>query len=264
MNSAIVFPLEEQPEYNMWTTAQAMDYGWMFNIPVWGRSGNGYIFDGNYITADKAKEEVERFLGREICVGKTLKFDPGALDKVWIKNCCAVGLSSSFVEPLEATSIGTSIQQMFLLMHRLPNYDEGTIEKYNNDVTDILLNLRDFIILHYITKKDTTAFWQDVKNLPIPESLANNLKKWRKNLPITDDFKGSTDYKLFSEAHFIHILAGLKLFDTELIRREYEMMHPVIKGITENFIREKLTIEKIQSSVSHKQYIEYVRNSPKK
>jgi hypothetical protein len=264
MNSAIVFPLEDTAEYNMWTTAQAMDYGWMFNIPVWGRSGNGYIFDSNYITAEQAKDEVEKFLGREVVIGKTLKFDPGALDRVWIKNCCAIGLSSSFVEPLEATSIGTSIQQSFLLMHRLPNYDEDTIEKYNKDINDILTNLRDFVILHYITKKDNTQFWRDIRNMPIPESLAKNLKKWRKNLPIADDFKESTDYKLFSDAHYIHILAGLKLFDIEAIKQEYEMMHPVIKEIAENFIREKYTFEKINPSVGHKQYIEYVRNLPKK
>ena len=70
MKSAIVFPTEEKEEYNMWTTAQAMDYGWMFNIPVWGRCGNGYIFDSDYITADQAKLEVEKFLGKEITIGK--------------------------------------------------------------------------------------------------------------------------------------------------------------------------------------------------
>ena len=264
MNSAITFPLEDTAEYNMWTVSQAMDYGWMFNIPVWGRSGNGYIFDSNYITPDQAKDEVERFLGKEINVGKTLKFDPGALDQVWIKNCCAIGLSSSFVEPLEATSIGTSIQQTFLLMHRLPNYDEDTIEKYNKDINDILLNIRDFVVLHYITKKDNTQFWRDIQNMPIPDSLAKNLKKWRKNLPIADDFKESTDYKLFSDAHYIQILAGLKLFDVDLIRKEYDLMHPAIKQIAENSIREKYTFEKINSSVGHKQYIDYVRTLSKK
>ena len=261
MKSAIVFPIGDTEEYNMWTVAQAMDYGWMFKIPVWGRSGNGYIFDSDYITPEQAKEEVEKFLGHEITVGKTLHFDPGALDRVWIKNCCAIGLSSSFVEPLEATSIGTSIQQTFLLMHRLPNYDQATIDKYNKDISDILTNLRDFIILHYITKKDNTQFWKDVRQLPIPESLAENLKKWKKNLPIADDFKGSTDYKLFSEAHHIHILAGLKLFDTELIKQEYDMMHPAIKQRAETFIRETRTLEKTQPTVGHKEFIAHIRST---
>ena len=263
MNTAIVFPMEDTDEYNMWTLAQAMDYGWMFKIPVWGRSGNGYIFDSNYITPEQAKEEVEKMLGKEITVGKTLTFDPGALDRVWIKNCCAIGLSASFVEPLEATSIGTSIQQAFLLMHRLPNYSEDNIEKYNKDVADILTNIRDFVILHYITKKDNTQFWKDVQNMPIPESLAKNLKMWEKNLPVSDDFRGSTDYKLFSEAHYTHILYGLDLFNTDAIKQEYEMMHPKIKEMAEDHIREIRTLIKLQPTVGHKQYIEQVRKLKK-
>ena len=263
MKAAIVFPIGDTDEYNMWTLAQAMDYGWMFKIPVWGRSGNGYIFDSDYITPEQAKDEVENFLGHPIEVAKTLRFDPGALDKVWIKNCCAVGLSSSFVEPLEATSIGTSIQQVFLLMHRLPNHDEHTIEKYNKDIGDILNNLRDFVILHYVTKKDNSQFWLDIQKLKLPETLENNLRKWRKNLPIAEDFKGSSDYKLFSEMHFIHIMNGLKLFDTGAIQNEYDMMNPVIKTIAENHIREKRTLEKITPTVGHKEYITHIRGSLK-
>jgi len=260
MKSAIVFPLGDTDEYNIWTLSQAMQYGWMFKIPVWGRSGNGYIFDSDYITAEQAKEEVEKFLGHEIHVSKVLKFDPGALDSVWIKNCCAVGLSASFVEPLEATSIGTSIQQVFLLMHRLPNYDEATIDKYNKDVNDILLNIRDYIILHYITKKNNSPFWKDIQSITLPHSLVSNLAKWHKNLPIADDFAGETAYKLFGPSNYTQILAGLKLFDIDSIKTEYEMMHPAIKQRVETAIRERRSLETIYTSISHKQYIEHIRN----
>jgi tryptophan halogenase len=260
MKSAIVFPTEEKEEYNMWTTAQAMDYGWMFNIPVWGRCGNGYIFDSDYITADQAKLEVEKFLGKEITVGKHINFDPGHLDRVWIKNCCAIGLSANFIEPLEATSIGTSIQQAFLLMHRLPNYTEKTIEKYNNDVNDIMINIRDFVILHYITNKTNTQFWKDVSQMEIPESLKEKLKQWRTNLPIADDFNSQTAYVLFRDAHYLQILAGLDLFDREKIKQEYEMMHHDIKNIAEKFIRETRTFEKMNPSIGHKEFISRIRN----
>lgn len=261
MKSAIMFQLPDTDEYNIWTTAQAMDYGWMFSIPVWGRSGNGYIFDSDYITAEKAKEEVEKFLGKEIEVGKQINFDPGALDKVWIKNCCAIGLSASFVEPLEATSIGTSIQQAFLLMHRLPNYDDHTIEVYNRAVEEILTNIRDFVILHYVTNKNNTQFWRDVKNIELPEKLATNLKRWRKNLPIAEDFRSVTDYILFRDAHHIHILNGLNLFDRNAIREEFELMHPKIKEQAESAIRHIKTLEQITPTVGHKEFISKIRAS---
>jgi Tryptophan halogenase len=261
MKSAITFQLPDTQEYNIWTLAQAMDYGWMFKIPVWGRSGNGYIFDSDYITADQAKEEVEKFLGHEITVGKQLNFDPGALDRVWIKNCCAIGLSASFVEPLEATSIGTSIQQTFLLMHRLPNYDEQTISTYNLAVEEILNNIRDFVILHYVTDKENTQFWRDIKGMELPEKLANNLKRWRKNLPIQEDFRGVTDYTLFKDPHYIHILNGLNLFDRAAIKAEYEMMHPKIKERAEDAIRNIRTLERITPTMGHKEFIAKIRAS---
>jgi flavin-dependent dehydrogenase len=48
MKSAITFQTPDEENYNLWTVARAMDAGWMFRIPVWGRYGNGYIFDSNY------------------------------------------------------------------------------------------------------------------------------------------------------------------------------------------------------------------------
>lgn len=264
MNSAIVFPIGDTEEYNMWTVAQAMDYGWMFKIPVWGRSGNGYIFDSNYITPQQAQEEVEKFLGHPITIGKHLTFDPGALDQVWIKNCCAIGLSASFVEPLEATSIGSSIQQAFLLMHRLPNYNEKTIKRYNKDVSDILTNIRDFVILHYMTNRNDTPFWKDVAKVKLPSSLSENLEKWRNNLPIAEDFRGTTDYVMFRESHYIHVLNGLRLFNQENIRQEYKMQSPKIQEWADNVVREKQTFEKLHPAVGHKEFIGRIRNLVKK
>jgi tryptophan halogenase len=260
MKSAIVFPQPSTDILNMYTTATAMDYGWMFNIPVWDRSGNGYIFDSDHITADQAQQEVENLLGKKIEIGKQINFDPGALDKVWIKNCCAVGLAASFVEPLEASSIGTSIQQAFLLMHRLPNYDEKTIEKYNRAVENILTNIRDFVFLHYITKKDHNQFWKEVKNIRWPEFLEENIPRWRHNLPIADDFSLDTDYVLFRDSHYLQILHGLRFFNRESIREEYSVQHEANKKRAEDFIRTTRTQEKIEQSVDHREFIGRIRN----
>lgn len=260
MKAAITFPTSDTDEYNLWTLAQAMDSGWMFRLPVWGRYGNGYIYDSDFISKDQAKAEVEKYFGHEVEIGKEFKFDPGALDRVWIKNCCAIGLSSIFVEPLEATSIGTSIQQAFLLMHRLPNYDDKTIERYNKDIHDILMNIRDFIVLHYLGKRSDTEFWKHILETPIPDSLKENLEKWNKNLPIAEDFVGTSAYRMFSEAHYAQILAGLKLFNKDAIEYEYSLMHSEIKNMVDNHLRESRTLEKISPSIGHKDFIRRIRS----
>ena len=96
-----------------------------------------------------------------IDVAKKIKFDAGCLEKSWHKNCAAIGLSSSFIEPLEASSIGTSIQQAMILCEVLPYYVENNTKAektFNKHSDDILQNILDFVALHYITKRNDTSY----------------------------------------------------------------------------------------------------------
>lgn len=260
MKEALVFPIEfDQDEtIPMWTLAQGMDAGWMFRLPVWGRYGNGYIYDSNYITAEQAKDEIDRYFGKDIEISKQIKFDPGALKECWIKNCVAIGLSASFVEPLEASSIGTSIQQAFLLAENLINYNKHNIKDYNRDCNDILTNIRDFVILHYLGNRSDTPFWKDMQTLELPETLKENVERWKHTLPAEKDFSKVTDRVLFSHFHYILIMHGLGLFDTDSIRYEYNMRVPVDKQQeAERLIHESATAPYI--TIPHKTMLEALR-----
>jgi len=232
----------------------------MFRLPVWGRYGNGYIYDSDYITKDQAHTEVEQYFGKSIDIGKEFNFDPGALDRPWINNCCAVGLSSAFVEPLEATSIGTTIQQAFLLMHKLINYDKKIIDQYNKSFNDIMENIRDFIVLHYLTKKDNTNFWIDVSRAKIPDSLQNRLDLWKYKMPIDEDFNDQSDYILFKGNNHALIMDGLDLFNRDAIRQEFDSHHSYVKDAADNIINEKKSFEKSVDKISHKDFLNIVRN----
>ena len=260
MKSAITFQTPEEENYNFWTLAQAMDYGWMFKIPVQGRNGNGYIFDSDYINVEQAKLEVEKVLGHEIEIGKQFNFDPGTLETPWIKNCCAIGLSASFVEPLEASSIGTSIQQSFLLMQKLVNYTDASINDYNNSFASIMENIRDFIVLHYITNKSNTEFWKNIRSIDLPDSLKSNLDKWRHRLPVSEDFNNMSDYILFTPYNFIVVMEGLDLFDRNSIAAEYNSLHPAIKENADSIINQQLFDENRIKYVTHKEMISIIRD----
>jgi tryptophan halogenase len=259
LNSAITFPTQDEENYNYWTLAKAMNSGWRFKIPTWGRHGNGYIYDNNFISADEAKLEVEKELGHEIEIGKTFNFDPGALENVWTKNCVAVGLSGCFFEPLEATSIGLTIQQGFLLMHRIQNYNEDVIKEYNESFNNITENIRDFIFLHYLSKRNDTDFWKNILNLEIPDSLQNNLEKWKTKLPISEDFKNSSTYSMFGPANFITVMHGLDLFDIEAISNEYEFLSNNNKNISNNIINEIKNEESFFKFIKHKDILKIIK-----
>jgi len=260
MKSAITFQTPDEDNYNLWTIARAMDAGWMFRIPVWGRYGNGYIFDSDYIDKEHAHKEVERLFNKEIEIGKQFYFDPGALDKVWINNCVAIGLSGSFVEPLEATSIGTSIQQSFLLMHRLQNYNQNVINDYNKSFNDIMENIRDFLVLHYMTRKTNTQFWRDLSTLEIPDSLGNKLERWQHKLPINEDFSHLSDYRLFNSDNFIMCMHGLDLFDHNSIKQEFDSKSILIHQETDNLIQQYNKFSKTVHTITHKDMINLIRN----
>jgi len=259
LNSAITFPTGDEDNYNFWTLAKAMDSGWRFKIPTWGRHGNGYIYDNNFINADQAKLEVEKELGYEIEIGKTFEFNPGALETVWNKNCVAIGLSGCFFEPLEATSIGLTIQQSFLLMHRLQNYDENVIKEYNESFKNITENIRDFIVLHYLTKRNDTEFWKNILHLEIPESLKHNLEKWKTKLPINEDFKNNSDYSMFSADNFIVVMAGLNLFNNNAILQEYNSLSNQIKNIAEQTLNNIIFQENTKKLIEHKKILQIIR-----
>ena len=259
MNSAIVFPTGDEDEYPMWTLARAMDAGWMFRIPVWGRKGNGYIFDKNYITVDEAKAEVEAYLGHEVEISKHIEFDPGCVDRTWIKNCVAIGLSASFIEPLEATSIGTSIQQAFLLANRIVNYNDRAIELYNKEVEDIVLDIRDFVALHYVVNREDTQFWKDVKQMPLPPRIAKNMEMWKHRLPQDGDFGNESSYRLFSAPHYTIILAGNKWFNIDSIKHQYNLFPQDVKELVEHAL-DGADIPPFVRQIPHKTIIELIRH----
>ena len=253
MNEAIAFPTKDTNEYNTYTLAKAMSCGWMWRIPTQGRWGNGYVFNNNFIDAAGAQKECEDYLGYKIKIGKNIKFEAGTIDRPWIGNCVATGLASSFIEPLEASSIGTSIQQAFLLMHLLKNYNKKDIELYNNKYTKIVENIRDFVLLHYIVKKNDSKFWDQLE-FNLPRSLEHLLDKWSYRLPIATDFDSS--YLLFRENNFAIILKELNLFNYERIAAEFDSLNPRIKFDMHQEYQKYNNHYAVNSAISHKKRLE--------
>lgn len=252
MNEAIAFPTPDTKEYNAYTLAKAMSSGWMWRIPTQGRWGNGYVFNNRYINAEKAKKECEKYLGYKIEIGKNIKFEAGALDKAWIGNCVATGLSSSFIEPLEASSIGTSIQQAFLLMHSIINYSQSDIDLYNEEFKYIVENIRDFVLLHYMVNKKDSKFWKELK-INLTDTLKHNLNKWKNRLPIDNDFPGH--YHLFNAQNFIIVMKELNLINKSLIKKEYDTLSKVYRDDIETKVKNVISFYKELYTISHKQYL---------
>ena len=258
MNAAIAFPTETTPDIPAWTTARAMTAGWSWRIPTQERYGNGYVFNDAFMTADAAKQEMEELYGHEISIAKNLKFDAGRMEKIWHKNCVGIGLSTLFVEPLEATSIGTTIQQIFLLIEKLPSFIPGNISAestYNKSIEEIFDNILDFIALHYRVKRCDTEFWRSIDEVPIPPGLENLLEVYRYKTPTDYDFQNNKS--LFKAANWIMVMHGLELVDKTLAYQDLEYLSELEKNMlpyrVPNFDGIKF--------ISHRQSIENLKNT---
>lgn len=259
LNSAIAFPTDDTEEYPSYTSATGMDYGWMWNTPVQGRWGNGYVFCDKYIDFDQAQAEVEAKLGKKVEIAKRIKFDAGKIDKCWIKNCLAVGLSSGFIEPLESTAISQGIIQTFLFMNILPSWINGQkeIEDFYNKKADYMAeNIKDFIAVHYISPREDTTFWKDLKENRdqwMPATLKDKLSKWTHRLPSNLEFMDL--YGLFTGDNWINTLYGLELFNIESIKKEYEALPQYMRDDADRVFSYR-EHERSEEYIPHKQALE--------
>jgi hypothetical protein len=116
----------------------------------------------------------------------------GIYDKYWVKNCVAIGLASSFLEPMEATSLMTSI--MFIKGLIDCNFDEKHMDEYNKKMFNINEENMLFVRHHYTCTREDSEFWLHYKNLPLPTKLLelydeNNNFKNLKNEQLIRKFK---------------------------------------------------------------------------
>jgi tryptophan halogenase len=221
MNHAIAFPtgyLEDIPSH---TTSTALSSGWLWNIPTQQRQGNGYVFCDEFISVDQAVNEVEEHLGHKIDVAKDIKFKAGRLEKPLIKNCLAVGLASMFVEPLEASSIGCTLQQAFVFSNMLHTYVKGTTvmeNRYNKMLDGVFDNIIDFIQIHYLTKRNDTEFWKAKDSMiTLTDFNKETLEVFKHTLP--NKFNLEENYFMFRAPNWIQVMHGLGMFNQDSIKK---------------------------------------------
>lgn len=193
VNRAMPFWLDHDTDAEIapYTLAWAQDAGWMWQIPTTDRIGCGYVYSDAFLTPDQARAEIEARLGRPIEPRNDIRIDSGRLDRAWIGNCVAAGLSQSFFEPLEATSIhGTIVQMMLFTQRHLSDVATGRINPapYNADVARQGDDFCTFINMHYVSERRDTPFWRHVAEECISEPVRDLLRLWRGKTPDRADF----------------------------------------------------------------------------
>lgn len=261
MNAAIAFPTERLENIPSHTESNAMSSGWMWRIPTQERFGNGYVYCNDFLSFDEAVAEAQSCFNEKIEIAKDIKFDAGYVDKFWIKNCVAVGLSGSFVEPLEASSIGTSIQQSIAIANLLNYYrknDVTTEEIYNKEFTDVAKNIVDFVQLHYITKRQDTDFWKSCNDLKLTDFNKNSLDFFKRCGPMPAYF--TQPWILFKDINWLIVMHGLDLLDIQQIDKVFIHQSEAITQQSTYNMQKLNDFHTNNPSFTHREALEILKN----
>lgn len=175
MDSAIAVQTKLQDSPPPYTRSIANHAGWQWRIPLQHRMGNGIVYSQQYMSDDEARSLLLSSVEGELLTEpRKISFKTGRREKLWHKNCVAIGLAGGFIEPLESTAIHIIQQGIMQLIRYFPcngiNFLE--VDEYNDYMISDYNEIKDFIILHYCqTERDDSPFWEYCKNMNIPESL---------------------------------------------------------------------------------------------
>jgi tryptophan halogenase len=166
------------------TRAIAHGEGWRWRIPLQTRVGNGLIYSSAYLSDEQAQERLRALLDEPmVAEPRLVKYRTGRRRKFWDKNCIAMGLSSSFVEPLESTSIHLFQRAVLHLVQNFPFFGvtEAMAAHYNDLSLKELEYARDFVILHYKLNQRPETFWKDRAAMPVPDNLQARIDLFRES-----------------------------------------------------------------------------------
>ena len=236
----------------------------MWQIPTLDRRGCGYVFCDEFTTPDQAQQEIETKLGHEIEPIRILKFNTGKLKYNWQKNCLAVGLSSAFAEPLEATSIHSTILQILqFVFNGISGYNETYVhnqsitDNYNKYTTQLFENYRDFLNIHYMGGRKDSEFWKYMSTAEAQTDQTKTLLGIAKHrVPNVRDFfpgDGFAGYDIWA-----FVMANIGIITPDLCRKELETYtSPVNQKHIDLFI--KNIIQTRQNNLNYNNFIHLMK-----
>ena len=179
----------------------------------------GHVYSSAHISEDEATAQLLAYI-KEIAgdkaagsvVPRKIRYQPGHRREFWHRNCVAIGMSSGFVEPLEASALVMIETAAGMIAEQLPptrDVMDIVAKRYNRKFLRHWNQIIEFLKLHYVlSARDDSPYWRDNRSAAsIPDKLGEQLLLWRYRSPWHQD-AGAVD-DLFPTASYQYILYGM-------------------------------------------------------
>jgi hypothetical protein len=206
------------------TISTAQRAGWIWDIGLPTRRGVGHVYSSAHTSDAQAEQDLRAYLAatgialdqQDIPAPRKLTFNPGYREKFWHRNCVAIGLSSGFIEPLEASALALVELSAKLVSDQMPATRaamDPLAQRFNDTFRYRWERVIEFLKLHYVLSQRTDAdgdapYWRDNRDpATIPERLQELLALWRHQPPSRYDFHRIEE--IFPSASYQYILYGM-------------------------------------------------------
>ena len=201
------------------TQSTAQTAGWIWDIGLPTRRGTGHVYSSAHISEDEATAQLLAYIkevaGDKVAasvVPRKIPFQPGHRREFWHRNCVAIGMSSGFVEPLEASALVMIELAAGMIAEQLPptrDVMDIVAKRYNQKFLRHWNQIVEFLKLHYVlSTRNDSPYWQDNRAATsVPEKLREQLMLWRYRSPWHQDAEAVDE--LFPTASYQYILYGM-------------------------------------------------------
>jgi hypothetical protein len=240
-------------ERKPYVTCEAVEHGWIWNIPVRNRIGSGLVFNRSVTDPEEAKDYFvnhwDNRLERDSL--KLIDWTPYYHEHMWKGNVASIGLSAGFIEPLESTGVALICAGIWELAKpiRTGFFSDVDLSIFNSQMKVFFEDCIDFVNMHYWNTQRSGRFWDWIKET---YKITDRLESYVKDLkldPHTLPKQGQG--RIFSGENWSTWLCQLGF---EVCRKDDGLSDKQSEAIITDFYKNET--EKRKSLIHHSKFLE--------
>lgn len=208
---------DKDKQMTTYTRSVAMNAGWRFEIALYSRLGNGYVFSSKHISDEEAFKEIETQIPSSTWkhAPRLISWRPGRFKVAAINNLVSAGIATGFFEPLLSNALYLSVSSAKKIALLLQKCNKGESIKdlltdYNNSTDILYTSIYDFLAATYkFTSRTDTPFWKEQNAIGKDLNLIKKIQRqyYSKYNNIENNING---YSIFPDFMWINLAAHFK------------------------------------------------------